>query len=211
MDRHGNSRAGGNRDQQTFRQWLLEQLKLSRWSVASQETPAIAAKRLGVQEDLLRAAMAERAAGKKLHTSRQLAEQQKLVMNMPVEVGRDWAEYCKLLHVTGGMMLRSILQHFLVHPEITPAMKSPRWFYRKRYYVNKIETRVRAESKISRGAMQALDCRAKELRVRPSRILRGLVIDLLEGRMKQVKLVLAGDMWGDRKRYLHPELFRDAK
>ncbi len=208
MNKHGDSRAGGNREQQTFREWLLVQLKLSRWSVTEREEVADAARRLGVQEDLLQQAISERASGKKLHTRRELAEQRQLKMWVPQEVSLDWLEYCKLLGVTGATLLRGIVQRYLVQPVTTPAMLDRRWFYRGKRYSTKADSRVHVMSRVSRGAMQAIDHHARELRVPTAWVLKGLVVDLLEGRTKQVKFLLPGEMWGDPKRYLQPELFR---
>lgn len=208
MDRNGNSRAGGNNLEQTFRTWLIEQLKLSRWSVMSRETVTDAAKRLGVQEDALEQAISERASGKKLHAPRQLAEQRHLKLWMPDTVHQDWMEYCKVLGVTSAILLRSLVQRYLLDPVTTPTMLDRRWIYRNKRHIARAETRVDLQSRISRGAQQALDYRSRQLRITAANLMKGLVVDLLEGRTRQVKIVTAAEMWGDPKRYLNPELFR---
>lgn len=207
MDKTGDSRAGGNRYEQTFREWLLEQLKLSRWSVMDRESVAEAAKRLGVQEDILEQAINERASGKRLHSRRELVEQRLLKLWMPKEVGADFVTYCKVLSVTPAMMLRSATHSFLLNPITTPMMLDRRWIYRGRRYSAQALTRHHLMCRVSRGAMQAVDFHARKLKVPTAWLLKGLALDVLEGRTRQIKIVTAGEMWGDPKRYLEPQSF----
>ncbi len=208
MNKYGDPRAGANRDQLTFREWLVEQLKLSRWSVVSTETVADAARRLGVQEDVLQQAINERTSGKRLHARRELAEQRTLKLWVPEEIDRDFDAYCKILGVTSAIFFRSIAQSYLLNPVTTPAMLTGTWIYRNKRYLCHAKTRTRLLARVSRGALLAIDHRAQQLSIPTAWLLKGLVIDVLEGRMRQIKIVLATDMWGDPKRYLNPELFQ---
>lgn len=197
-------------DEQTFREWLVWQLKLSRWSRVRGESSTELAYRLGVQSDALEQAMRERAIDIETMAKvppRIRVEQRKIKVWIPVEVWSEWKRYCKILSISGGTLLRSICNHYLQNPVTTPAMQLSSWRYRGKRYKVRLETRRLLMARVPRGARQAIDHYASLLRTSMGALVRGLILDVLEGRTRRLKIVTVDEMWGDPKRYLSPEMF----
>jgi hypothetical protein len=201
-------------DQLVFRQWLVRQLVATRWPTTAAPSLPLA-QELGVQLDVLAEAYELRQAvtrsrGKPAHRGGQGVRNDYAMVRVytPPAVHKDWLQYLKVIRISSGALLRSLVHHFLLDP-IRPTTTTPSWHYRGEIYQLKIsEGRLSSiPTRITRGAEVALDHHALLWNVSPTSVLRGLVIDLLEGRTKRLKIVGYSELWGDPDRYLHPEKF----
>lgn len=202
-------------DQLVFRDWLIRQLVMTRWPMKP-PTPELADE-LGVTVSVMREAFELRAqatAKRGKTRPRQGAartDHALLRIYLPKVVYRDWAAYRKVLTLSNGAMLRSLVHHFLLDPK-RPTTTDPSWHYRGGVYRITPEDgsppKLNICTRITRGAEAALDHHALGWDVSPSAVLRGLVIDLLEGRTTRLKIIGYRELWGDPARYLTPEKFR---
>lgn len=208
-------------DKLTFRAWLVRQLTVTRWPSVD-PTPALAAE-LGVTLDVLEeaygvleAAAKRRGKPRTRHGKRVLARTDYALVRVytPPAVHRIWHAYRKILHLNSGAVLRSLVHHFLQNPA-RPTTTSESWHLGGKVY--KLEGRSLGDhrknypnicTRITRGAEVALDHHAAEWNVPPTTVIRGLVVDLLESRVKRLVIVGYPELWGDPDRYLHPEKFR---
>jgi hypothetical protein len=87
-----------------------------------------------------------------------------------------------------------------------PTTLSPSWQYRGTVY-QVARHDYQATSRVTLGARAAFDHYAAIWGVRPMTIARGLMTDLLEGRVRKLRIVAFSELWGDPDRYLHPEKF----
>lgn len=203
-------------DQLTFRAWLVRQLQMLRWSSPGDEPVAITARALGVQKNVLEEAIAARAAeieerGKPRRALGKRALNRSdyalVRVTMPAPIYADWKHYCETLGVKPAAILRSLIHHFL-STGIKPSTLTSEWRYRGAVY--KLEssfsrrTTPSAPTRITRGAQQVLDEYAAHWGVRATAIVRGLLVDLLEGRMRALKIVAYPELWGDPARYQRP-------
>lgn len=203
-------------DQLTFRAWLVRQIQVLRWSSPAGESVADTAKALGVRKDVLEEAIAarelanqqagkpRRALGKRALNRSDYA----LVrVTMPAPVHADWKRYCETLGVKGSAILRSLIHAFLL-TGAKPTSLVSEWRYRGAVY--KLESSVTrlltpsAPTRVTRGAQRVLDEWAAHWCVRSAAIVRGLVVDLLEGRTRALKIVAYPELWGDPARYTWP-------
>ena len=204
-------------DQLTFRKWLVKQLTVSRWSAPLDESEADLAARLGVQVAVLREAKALRdqelkkrsrsglALGSRRYIGHDYAE---IRVWMPRSIWKDWVEVCKTLRVESGTALRSVLHAFLLDPK-RPTSTAQAWVYRGKKVVRlPKDVGIGPKTRIPRGAQIALDHHADSWGVSPSAVVRGAVIDFLEGRVRRIKMVAFAELWGDPDRYLKPEEFK---
>jgi hypothetical protein len=108
------------------------------------------------------------------------------------------------------VLLRSLVHRLLTLPEPPSHLRDKRWVYRGQQLRlcterggtgrGRFVTSITAE--VTPGAKQALVRRSRALGVRPTSLVRGAIIDLLEGRTKQLVIVgTVGDMWDDPDRY----------
>lgn len=203
-------------DQLTFRAWLVRQLQVVRWSSPDGEPIAETAKTLGVRVDVLEEAIAARALtniarGKPRRALGKRAlhrfDYALIRLTMPAVVREDWMRYCEALRVSPAIVLRSLIHQFLLTGN-RPSTMTAAWHYRGA--VHSLSRAVRSVSpnsptRITRGAQQVLDEYADLWGVRPSAIVRGLVIDMLEGRTRALQIVSYSELWGDPARYKRPE------
>lgn len=206
-------------DQVKFRDWLVRQLEVTRWSASKGTSLSELASELGVTLPVLEEAIARRElalarSGKprRSHSKRLTARSDYAIvrLTMPNAVYADWKEYVRVLKTSPSTLLRSLLHGFLLDPA-RPTTTTSAWHYRGGVY--RLESsalrrkRQGAVTRITRGAQIALDHYADLWNVPPTYVARGLITDLLEGRHLRLKIVSYPELWGDPDRYLHPEKF----
>lgn len=211
-----------HRDEASFRQWLVDKLVLTKWRTFLDEPPAKTAKRLGVQLDVLEEAMGRVSADRvarglnpvagSADKRRRPGKPSPAVVHVAVpEVAYlDLEEYCKIREVTVSDLLRSLIFRLLSGPE-QPSWIGTTWRYRgKRYPLTGRHTEYRrngkewpwqVQTKITHGASRALTARARATGCTTSALLRGVLIDLLEGRTTTLQLVAMDAMFDDENRY----------
>jgi len=197
-----------------FRRWLVERLADSSWATVKGESLEELAERLWVHPDALRAAqeMLELRAKKNGRLPTRIdgkydRPRQVELTTLPREVYDDWKAYCKARDLTTDVLLRSLVHHLLSRPA-QPSVLSV-WIYKgKRLKPCRDRNGATGRwstsivSRISHGAHQALVRRARNANVHMTAIVRGGIIDLLEGRIKQLHIIAhPRDMWGDPARY----------
>ncbi len=198
-------------DQKTFRAWLVKQLTLTRWSASPDTTPEALARKLGVRADVLVEAIAlrrEKALRRGRAKSAGLLERRDYVqinVRMPAEIRKHWQALCQELQLMPSTIIRSLLHQFLLTKKRPQSIAA--WWIYKGKVVHVARGLVPAKTRVSRGAAIALRHYADEWGVSSEAIARGLVGDLLEGRLKGFRPVAFSELWGDPDRYLHPEKF----
>lgn len=204
-------------DQQTFRSWLVKQLTVLRWSLPMYLSDEETAKRLGVRIDVLQEASAlrsaelkKRGAGGVAHGKRRFVSHDyaKIAIRMPTAIRDPWRATCKALRLEPATVFRSLVHHFLLQPA-RPPHASPTWIYRGEIYrLPHAHEHPPIQTRITRGAQVALDTHADSWNLTPTGLIRGILIEFLEGRTQKLKIVTFAELWGDPDRYLHPEKFR---
>lgn len=201
-----------------FRRWIIERLKESQWVSYQDEDLEAESKRLGLRPELLREAqtsLAEdcRRQGRqpmRLGKQRMRAERgrARFEIVLPRVVHEDWRIYCESRELTSAVLLRSLIHGLLSRVE-QPSWLGPYWHYRGQKQAICLERRGQRGkyltvlcTDITRGASHALVRRANNSNVLPSALVRGAILDLLEGRTTELTiLVLPGEMWDDADRY----------
>jgi hypothetical protein len=204
--------ANPHADQVTFRKWLIKQLKMSRFSAPAGEDPRALAERIGVTFDVLKSAIELRRADAliagKPRGGRALLlppDYQQFYLNVYGAARRDLDLLLKTLRIAPAALLRSVAHHFLMHP-FRPRRLSESWMYQGKAIEPERPFR-RISTRITRGASIALERHAHRWNVTCSCILRGLVTEVLEGRLRKFKIIGFSEMFGDPDRYVIPELF----
>ena len=219
-------------DTTRLRRWLIDKLKQSRWAQRRGENIEQLAVRLGVQPDVLSEAQAEldverRGAGREPVA---LGEHQRvgsvhakggrrrrsdgatkfIELPFPELVYKDWKKLCGLRGVRPAAMLRSLIHTLLSGPR-NPSWTGRWWFYHGRrvpldFHGHYKRTGKKwphlAHTEITHGAAAALTRRADALGATMTALTRGMVIDLLEGRVPRVTIITApSSMFDDERRY----------
>lgn len=200
-----------------FRRWLVDKVKRSRWVTYNADTAESVARRIGVQPDVITQAQRElsderQAAGKApvlLGTGRPPRRRRRQIdVDMPKDVHSDWLLYCKTRDLPGSVVIRSLIQTLLSGPE-NPRWLGRQWRYRGRTlhlagYKDYVQRGwpYNVKTDVSEGAARALTIRARALGCTPTALVRGAVIDLLEGHTKRLNIVTSSvAMWDDETRY----------
>ena len=200
-----------------FRRWLIDKVKRSRWVTYTTDTVESVARRVGVQTEVILQAQRElaeerRAEGKApvvLGTGRvRKGKRRQIDVDMPKDVHHDWLLYCKTRDMPGSVVIRSLIHTLLSGPE-NPSWIGRTWRYRGRTlrltgYKDYIKRGwpYNVKTDVSEGAVRALMLRARDIGCTPTAVVRGAVIDLLEGRTKRLNIVTSADaMWDDETRY----------
>lgn len=201
-----------------FRRWLIEKVKRSRWVTYPSDSLEAVARRIGVQPDVLVEAQAElteerRHDGKlplKLGTGRvRQARRKQIDLDVPKPVFDDWLAYCQTRDLPPSVVLRSLIHTLLSGPE-NPSWTGRAWWYRGKTHrlSNYAEVAKRgwwpynAKTDVTPGAARALALRAQALGCTYTGLVRGAIIDLLEGRTQRLNVVTsASSMWEDETRY----------
>jgi len=210
-------------DEETrFRRWLVDRLVESKWPGVRGEDRAVLARRLGVNPAVLDEAELElrrRAKGEGTIPAKlgspEFYRQPNVNVRFcecafPTEVYKDWQAYCRSQGVTESVALRSLVHTLLSGP------RQPSWLGRAWCYKDKMLKLVgygeftkagkkwpyTAKTEISKGAESALIRRAQMTGATPAALVRGQVIDLLEGRVERL-LIATGPraMWDDARKY----------
>lgn len=202
-----------------FREWLVDRVKESGWVGYSGEDDEQLSSRLGVRPEVLveaRNSLADeyRREGREpldvgTRRRRQFPAQPRYEVVLPKVVHKDWLVYCRARQLDESTVLRSIVHYLLSRPQ-NPGPITYRWWYRGRCYrvckerggrkkTGKFITSV--EARITNGARAALTRRARSLNVHPSALVRAVMMDLLEGRLKSLPVVNIDQMWDDPNRY----------
>lgn len=201
-----------------FRAWLVKKLTRTRWVQSRDADLQAIAERLGVTPSVLVEAQAaldaERREGghapAELGTRRRRSSRKIIDLEMPVTVAADWKAYCAERHLVSSVLLRSLVHTLLSGPN-DPSWVGARWLYRgtfhemtgyKSYKLRGAQWPHGAKADITHGAARALVLRASRARCNQTALLRGMAIDLLEGRLKGFQIVtMSSQMWDDESRY----------
>jgi hypothetical protein len=207
----------GSANQLRFRPWLVKQLLAMRWSAPSGVSIQRVAKTLGVRVDVLREVQRLRNAelplrGRLRKAGRKRAlyrtDHARFRLTMPQVVHRAFKEYVGTLQIGSGALLRSLIHHFLSTGAPRPTTTSGSWHYQGVTYHIARGPMPAADTLLTRGVASALDHYANLWGVTATGIVRGLVTDALEGRVKgRFRIIAFSELWGDPERYLHPEKF----
>lgn len=169
----------------------------TRWARADVDVDKLGP-RLGVQPDVLRDARARYGA-------RPVIETCAFVLQMPERIFLDWTRACELQALDGGLMLRGLVQAMLLNAK-KPTWTSKGWMYRgRRMAMSGVSHGQnwpwKQKTMLSRGAERALVEIADHLQITKTALVRGQVIDYLEGKAPRIILMGADSMSNDPKRY----------
>jgi hypothetical protein len=187
-----------DQDESRFRAWLVQRVKHSRWTSRNCTDLAAVARRLGVQPDVLVDAQSaldaeQEAAGRTSSRIGQRYVQHRkprvFTVDMPPVVFADMKAYCELRQVNPFVVLRSLVVKLLTGTA-QPTWLGRGWLYKGQHYPSESHgVRHSVGTDVSEGAGEALTIRATVTGVSPSALLRGMVIDLLEGRVVRLTIV----------------------
>lgn len=203
-------------DYTLFRQWLVLKVKQSRWRAVAGEELETVARRLGVQPEVILEAQAaldadQAALGRServVGSPATYGVPRRVDVNFPKPVWQDWEAYCKLRQLQHGVLLRSLIHTLLSGPD------QPRWLGRGWVYRGHRLRMLSSDAKgkknwpytaktwITHGASRALVVRANVCGCTVTALMRGIVLELLEGRLERVLMASAVQaMWDDETRY----------
>lgn len=183
----------------SFRRWLVEKLKQTRWVKKPEETYEELARRLWVApEALIEAQKAldrdRRRVGRELieiGTRRQLARQHGELYDvaMPERVYVDWDAYCKQRRTQPSCILRSLVVHSLAR-KTRPAWVAQQWRYRGQVLKVPYNTKCVARTRIPLGVRQALLRKSEAWGMSMAALVRTEVVELLEGKLTRLPLIM---------------------
>jgi hypothetical protein len=203
----------------SFREWLFDRLLGSRFATMAIDDSDIdkTAKRLGVDPELLlevraQARVDRRARGlpspKLRHSKpepgaavRRLYQYQ---ISLPAEIEAAWRDECAFREVRGALLLRSLIHDYLSNSREPEFMSF--WLLGGKCYIAGKHKRHLHEEKatIPNGAKRALSRRAVLAGTTPTTIVRSLMLEVLAGQHRHVRLVESSMMFDDERRYLAP-------
>jgi hypothetical protein len=206
-----------------FRGWIIERLKETRWLGFIGDDWESVSKRLGVRPEIL--VEAQRSLDEEYrelgrhpkplgqdHLLRRMGPRCRCEILLPWEVYEDWLAYCRARQLSKSVLLRSVIHRMLSVPT-QPGHVGKGWIYRGQALkacckrnIGRGGKRGRLMTSISteltHGAHEALVRRARKSGVPCAGLLRGAVLDLLEGRTKQLVVMSRVDeLWDDPTRY----------
>jgi hypothetical protein len=190
-----------------FRDWLIQKVALARWAVFLDETDEEAAKRLGVQVDVLKEAnfvFKERIRRQRLPDGQRLGKRtvygrkRKLYVFLepPKAIYGEWAAHIARQGITQSTLLRSVV-HLVLQSPTQPAWLGERrkrnWIFQGQWLgqdrIRNHEFRISAT--VSEGAERALRLRAENTHVTPSAIARWAVCLYVNGQLPKLQIVSA--------------------
>lgn len=201
-----------------FRRWLIEKVKRSRWVTYPTDSLEAVALRIGVQPEVLVQAQHElteerRSEGKlpiAIGSGHVVQDKRKQIdLDVPKAVFDDWTQYCQTRDLPSSVVLRSLIHTLLSGPE-NPTWTGRGWWYRGKMHrlTNYATTGEKgwwpynAKTDVTPGAARALNIRAQSVGCPYTALVRGTMIDLLEGRTKRLNIITsASSMWEDESRY----------
>jgi hypothetical protein len=206
----------------SFRRWLIDRLKETRYRIFSGETMDELALRLGVQPDIVRTAQAEKA--REMHMlgrerSRRNnfwpgTQTRKLPIWCPELVYDVLKRRAEAMRLTPVELTRAILQALLSGPD------NPWWLINGWMFQGKRMRMKRPNGEpwrwvinltMSLGAYVALARRAERLGVSKTALVRGAIVDYLENRLVHIQILPVSAMWQDANRYWTGELTRKGQ
>ncbi len=207
-----------------FRAWLAGCLRGTKYATVELRDEEIdrTAKRLGVDVDLLlevraKALIELHARGLSPPLSNTIPREQREAklrgqkldekkrrlyqfhFPMPPEIVTAWKAECEVRGVHPPTFLRSLIHEYLLGTREPNAVRYWGWrgkIYRAPHAVRAIEPVV-----IPQGARRALFHRASSIGATASAVVRGLVLEALEGEHRNIPLMSAGMMYDDETRY----------
>jgi hypothetical protein len=204
-----------------FRLWLILRLKETSWVRFQDDTIFDVSKRIGVREDLLLEAKRSfeedcRRRGKTPHQPSpfdwdegvRTGKTRKVEVVLPREVYLDWKANPMVRNLPPRAMLRSLVHKLLMSPR-QPSHVSCRCIYRgKPLPVSSARHNGRGhlensvETTLSVGAYAALRLRSQHFNCTISALLRGVILDFLQGKTRDVTPVYSAlDMWDNPNMY----------
>jgi hypothetical protein len=205
-----------------FRRWLIEKLVESCWVITRDEELETTAERLGLRPEILREAQAvltkrceqDGRSARKLGSSKakeRRGSRSFMQVVLPKKVHEDWKRYCQVRDLGESTLLRSLIHRTLTFPaDGDGANRGGRVYRGERLKLctdrredgrGQYLTYVMAE--ITPGAKEALRRRSRKLGVNPSAIVRESIVELLEGRVRELRIINeVSGMWDDPDRYL---------
>jgi hypothetical protein len=175
------------------------------------------ARYLGVQPDVLEEASAKRrarieAAGHQVSArdvhgaSAHNIYTRRVVLYVPTEIRALLQGLCETRRISVHDLARAATHTLLLSGGI-PSYTGKGWFYKgKRYGLGPATVRLKLQEqfRISVGAYIALNRRAELHGASVSGLIRGALIDVLEGRTRKLVYVDTSSMYNDPERYLNP-------
>lgn len=207
-------------EQISFREWLVERVMTSapaRYAKVTDEQLKKIAKRMGVQVDVLieaRVRVVEQALESKLqpplgHKVRGSRHFQ-FKLAMPEVVFRAWRAHAEDRGVDPQALLRSVIHHYLLGSD-EPSTLLRQWIWQGKTYVSqerkwerehKAGYPFRERALLTNGVKRALERRAQRLNCTAAALVRGIVLDTLDGKHPRIKIVDARTLYDDETKYL---------
>ena len=203
----------------SFRRRLTQLVSTTEWAHQADTPQRLEelARSLGISVDILAAAREMVVGGRKLRglkppLSKKVDERSwpQLEICMPERIFNDWHSWCESQHAKSSALLRGIIHAYLLG-SWEPAWVASFWRYRgetlpiqlreHRKQHGALAWPWRERVLVTPGAKGALNLRAKVTATSPTAITRGLVIEILEGRYKNVLPRDAMSMFDDPLRY----------
>lgn len=185
------------RDSNQFRRFLVNLLTRTHWA-KTETDPNVLAPRLGLQPDVIVEARA-------LQNRRHSIETCAFTLQMPKSIFEYWNRTSEAQQAPGALLLRGLIQVLLSQAKL-PTWTGKSWFFRgKRVALSGIPHGKnwpwKQKTLISRGADRALAEIATHHKTTKTGLVRGHVIDYLEGRAPRLILISSEQMHSDPRRY----------
>lgn len=188
----------------SFRDWLIARIRLTKYAtnIIPDERIDRVAMKLGVQPDVLLAARAEMRILRAERGFLRNVRYRQIEMTMPPEIWEAWKDECAFREIDGPALLRSIVHDYLLS-SYEPKEPLRHWRFRGKLYFASRQTRnsARERAGIPMGAIRALNARAGKTGATAHGIMRSLMIEVLEGGYRGVRIVDAKSMYDDERRY----------
>jgi hypothetical protein len=117
---------------------------------------------------------------------------------MPPEIISMWKAECELRGVHPPTFMRSLIHEYLLGTREPRAVHH--WSWRGKIYPA-YRAGTHEPTVITQGARRALFHRSSSLGTSASAVVRGLVLEAMEGEHRDIPLVTAGMMYDDETRY----------
>ena len=208
-------------DEERFKRWLIDKLKISRWPYKQSLPLAELSQKLGVREEVLVQAQRElddlrlsqglplTKLGQPLVKSGKTPVEARVEMPIPREIHEEWSAYAEARGLSRAALLRSVLHHFLSQPGKPHHPLVQGWIYRDRElpliyrYAKESQWPYWLRTTVTEGASDALTLRAQAIGCPEFALVRAIVLDTLVGYLKDFKFLTGrAGMWDDPERYV---------
>lgn len=188
---------------------LMASARVRNLSDATLEALAV---QIGTTEELLKEAKRRFGKRRRGNTGNKVNEKEhpQLEVDMPKEVHEQWLFWCERNCVEPNATIRGLLHQYLLS-RWEPVWLNGSWRFRGKILKydpvawerkNKGAWPHRERPLVTKGARDALHHRAHRLGIPRSWIIRGLILEVLEGRLKEVLPVAARTMYSSAESYL---------